>query len=125
MGLYASDAERLGALADITLSATLLVVDTGIHAYGWTRQQGIDYIRTHTGVSLTRAEVPVDRYPIWPAQGLSYALGRLEIRRLRLEAEQTLGPRFDIRAFHDAILADGVIPLPMLRERMRAWMGRR
>ena len=123
MGLYASDAERLGALADVTLSATLLVVDTGIHAYGWTREQGIAYIRAHTRVPRSRAEVPVDRYPVWPAQGLSYALGRLEIRRLRAEAERALGPRFDVRAFHDAVLEDGVIPLPMLREKMERWRG--
>src|SRR2546430_454689 len=90
MGLYSSDTARLGALADITLSAALLVVDTGINAFGWTREQGIAYIRDHTRVPRLRAAVPVDRYPIWPAQGLSYALGRLEIRRLRASPDRRL-----------------------------------
>src|SRR2546422_725339 len=107
MGLYSSDTARLGALADITLSAALLVVDTGINAFGWTREQGIAYIRDHTRVPRLRAAVPVDRYPIWPAQGLSYALGRLEIRRLRAAATRALGSRFDVREFHDRVLTAG------------------
>src|SRR3989454_1632644 len=118
MGLYSSDTARLGAIADITLSAALLVVDTGINAFGWTREQGIAYIRDHTQVPRLRAEVPVDRYPVWPAQGLAYALGRLEIRRLRAAAESALGGRFDIRTFHDRVLEDGAVPLPMLREKI-------
>ncbi len=123
MGLYSSDTTRLGALADITLSAALLVVDTGINAFGWTREQGIAYIRDHTRVPRLRAEVPVDRYPIWPAQGLSYALGRLEIRRLRAAAESAFGPRFDIKQFHDRVLADGAVPLPLLRESIERWIA--
>ncbi|MCI0570402.1 MAG: DUF885 domain-containing protein [Myxococcaceae bacterium] len=125
MGLYASDAERLGALADVTLSATLLVVDTGINAFGWTREQGIEYIRAHTQVPRLRAEVPVDRYPVWPAQGLPYALGRLEVERLRAEAERTLGAAFDIREFHDVVLDAGVIPLPLLRAKVERWVAAR
>src|SRR5439155_862111 len=93
MGVYSSDTARLGALADLTLSAALLVVDTGINAFGWTRDDGIQFLEAHTRVPQIRAEVPVDRYPVWPAQGLSYALGRLEIRRLRALAEQTLGAK--------------------------------
>jgi uncharacterized protein (DUF885 family) len=123
MGLYSSDTARLGALADITLSATLLVVDTGINAFGWTREQAIDYIRAHTQVPRLRAEVPVDRYPVWPAQGISYALGRLEIRRLRAEARRVLGPHFDIRTFHDHVLEDGAVPLPMLRTKIEQWIA--
>ena len=123
MGLYSSDTARLGALADITLSAALLVVDTGINALGWTRERGIAYIRDHTRVPRLRAEVPVDRYPIWPAQGLSYALGRLEIRRLRSAAERALGPRFDLKEFHDRVLADGAVPLPLLRENIERWIA--
>src|SRR5205823_11954359 len=115
MGLYSSDTARLGMLADITLSAALLVVDTGIHAFGWTREQSIDYIREHTHVPLLRAEVGVDRYPVWPAQGLSYALGRLEIQRLRAFAAQRLRGKFDMRAFHDHVLENGAVPLPMPR----------
>lgn len=123
MGLYSSDTARLGAIADITLSATLLVVDTGIHAFGWSRQQSIDFIRQHTRVPLLRAEVGVDRYPVWPAQGLSYGLGRLEIRRLRRLAEQTLGTRFDIKTFHDRVLEDGAVPLPVLSAKIERWVA--
>jgi len=122
MGLYSSDTARLGAVADITLSAALLVVDTGINAFGWTREQSIAYIREHTRVPRLRAEVGVDRYPVWPAQGLSYALGRLEIRRLRALAEQRLGPQFDVRAFHDHVLEAGAVPLPLLRANITRWL---
>ena len=122
MGLYSSDTARFGMLADITLSATLLVVDTGIHEFGWTRARSIDYIREHTHVPLLRAEVGVDRYPVWPAQGLSYGLGRLEIRRLRTLALRQLGARFDIRAFHDRVLENGAVPLPMLRATIERWI---
>src|SRR5438128_1170502 len=123
MGLYSSDTARLGALADITLSAALLVVDTGINAFGWSRERAIAYIRDRTRVPRLRAEVPVDRYPIWPAQGLSYALGRLEIRRLRTAATRALGRRFDVREFHDRVLADGAVPLPLLRENIERWIA--
>jgi uncharacterized protein (DUF885 family) len=109
-------------LADILLSATLLVVDTGIHQYGWTREQSIDYIRQHTHVPLLRAEVGVDRYPVWPAQGLSYGLGRLEIWRLRRQAQQQLKKRFDIREFHDHVLENGAVPLPLLRASIERWL---
>ncbi|HEY3221214.1 MAG TPA: DUF885 domain-containing protein [Gemmatimonadales bacterium] len=122
MGLYSSDTARFGMLADITLSAALLVVDTGIHALGWTREQSIDYIREHTHVPLLRAEVGVDRYPVWPAQGLTYAVGRLEIRRLRAFAQQKLRNRFDIRVFHDRVLENGAVPLPMLRASIYRWI---
>ncbi len=123
MGLYSSDTARLGALADVTLSATLLVVDTGINAFGWSRERAIAYIRAHTRVPRLRAEVPVDRYPIWPAQGLSYGLGRLEIRRMRALAESTLGPKFDVKEFHDRVLANGAVPLPLLREQIERWIA--
>ena len=123
MGLYSSDTTRLGMLADITLSATLLVVDTGIHWFGWTRAQSIDYIREHTRVPLLRAEVGVDRYPVWPAQGLAYGIGRLEIRRLRAFAERRLRGKFDIRAFHDHVLENGAVPLPLLRANIERWVA--
>ena len=122
MGLYSSDTARFGMLADLTLSASLLVVDTGIHALGWTREEAIDYIRQHTHVPLLRAEVGVDRYPVWPAQGLSYALGRIEIRQLRDFAARRLREKFDIRAFHDHVLENGAVPLPMLRESIERWV---
>src|SRR5439155_23801744 len=74
-------------------------------------------------VPRLRAEVPVDRYPIWPAQGLSYALGRLEIRRLRAAAQRALGRRFDVKEFHDRVLADGAVPLPLLQENIGRWIA--
>jgi uncharacterized protein (DUF885 family) len=123
MGLYSSDTARLGALADVTLSATLLVVDTGINAFGWSRERAIAYIRANTRVPRLRAEVPVDRYPIWPAQGLSYGIGRLEIRRLRTLAKSALGPKFDLKQFHDRVLANGAVPLPLLREQIERWIA--
>ncbi|MFN2570565.1 MAG: DUF885 family protein [Gemmatimonadales bacterium] len=123
MGLYSSDTARFGAVADITLSAALLVVDTGINALGWTREQSIAYNREHTRVPRLRAEVGVDRYPVNPAQGLSYGLGRLEIRRLRALAEHTLGARFDIRTFHDRLLENGAVPLPVLRAQIERWLN--
>ena len=123
MGLYSSDTARFGLLADLTLSASLLVVDTGIHWLGWTRTQAIDYIREHTHVPLQRAEVSVDRYPVWPAQGVPYAMGRLEIVRLRAVAKQRLRDRFDIRAFHDRVLENGAVPLPMLRVAIQRWIS--
>lgn len=123
MGLYSSDTARLGALADVTLSATLLVVDTGINAFGWSRERAIAYIRANTRVPRLRAEVPVDRYPIWPAQGLSYGIGRLEIRRLRTLAKSALGPKFDVKQFHDRVLANGAVPLPLLREQIERWIA--
>jgi uncharacterized protein (DUF885 family) len=123
MGLYSSDTARFGAVADITLSAVLLVVDTGINAYGWTREQSIAYIRDHTRVPRLRAEVGVDRYPVRPAQGLSYGLGRLEIRRLRALAQQRLGTSFDIRTFHDRVLENGAVPLPVLRASIERWLS--
>jgi uncharacterized protein (DUF885 family) len=122
MGLYSSELERFGMVADITLSATLLVVDTGIHAFGWTRAQAIDYIRANTHVPLLRAEVAVDRYPVWPAQGLSYGLGRLEIMRLRAFARDKLDEKFDIRTFHDRVLENGAVPLQVLRAAIERWV---
>ena len=122
MGLYSSGVEQFGMFADITLSATMLVVDTGIHAFGWTRVQAIDYIREQTHVPLARAEVAVDRYPVWPAQGLSYGLGRLEIQRLRAFAQDKLRDKFDIRVFHDRVLENGAVPLPVLRAAIERWV---
>ena len=97
--------------------------DPILRTLGWTRDDGIQYLEAHTRVSEPRAAVPVDRYPVWPAQGLSYALGRLEIRRLRSLAEQAFGSKFDVKAFHDRLLQDGAIPLPMLREQIERWLG--
>ncbi len=94
--------------------AARLVVDTGIHHYGWSRQQAIDYLKDNTALAPHDIEIEVDRYITWPGQALSYKLGEMDIERLRAKAEQALGPKFDIRAFHDAVLATGSVPLPVL-----------
>src|SRR2546425_10418241 len=105
-------------------TATTEIYTLSLHdALPISREQGIAYIRDHTRVPRLRAEVPVDRYPIWPAQGLSYAIGRLEIRRLRAAATSALGSRFDVREFHDRVLADGAVPLPLLQENIERWIA--
>jgi uncharacterized protein (DUF885 family) len=102
--------------------AARLVIDTGIHRYGWSRSQAIDYLASHTALSQHEVETEVDRYISWPGQALAYKLGELTIRRLRTEAETTLGPKFDERRFHDEILALGSVPLTVLEGRMRAFI---
>jgi uncharacterized protein (DUF885 family) len=103
--------------------AARLVIDTGIHRYGWSRQQAIDYLASHTALSQHEVETEVDRYISWPGQALSYKLGELTIRRLRAEAEAKLGPKFDIRGFHDTFLDMGAVPLTVLEQQMRAWIA--
>jgi uncharacterized protein (DUF885 family) len=123
MGLYTSDLDRMGLLSNDALRAARLVVDAGIHALGWSRQQAIDYMLAHTAQSQAFVESEVDRYIITPGQATSYMVGRLEIERLRAEAEQRLGTRFDIRAFHDRVLEDGSIPLGLLRSNIERWLA--
>jgi uncharacterized protein (DUF885 family) len=96
-------------------------VDPGLHALGWTRQQAIDYMLAHTAESPQTVESEVDRYIISPGQATAYMVGRLEIQRLRRDAEARLGSRFDIRAFHDRVLEDGSITLGMLRDKIERW----
>jgi uncharacterized protein (DUF885 family) len=122
MGLFSSDVDRLGLLANEGLRAARLVVDSGMHALGWTRQQAIDYVLAHTTESPSHAAAEVDRYLAVPAQATAYMIGNLEIRKLRTEAEQALGPKFDLREFHDLVLADGTLPLWVLREKVSRWI---
>ncbi len=119
MGLYTSDLDRIGQLSSEALRASRLVVDSGMHAFGWTRQRAIDYLLAHTTLSTEQASSEVDRYAAWPGQATAYMLGMLEVLRLRSEAERALGPRFDIRAFHDAVLGSGNVPLTVLRENVK------
>lgn len=121
MGLYTSEWDRIGMLSTDALRACRLVVDTGLHGYGWSRQQAIDYMLAHTPLTLAMVEGEVDRYIGLPGQATSYMIGRLEIDSIRAEAEQTAGAKFDISGFHDAVLAHGSIPLPTLRRRVREW----
>jgi uncharacterized protein (DUF885 family) len=121
MGLYGSDADRLNDLEGMVYGFATLVMETGIHVKGWTRQQAIDYETAHTSRSAEQAALDVDRRIGWPGQGLSYMLGYLEIARLREVARAQLGEHFDIRQFHDRVLEDGTVTLPMLREKLERW----
>jgi len=118
MGLYSSDVDRLGMLSYDAWRACRLVVDTGLHALGWSRQQAIDYMMANTLLAENNIENEVDRYLVDPGQALAYKCGQLEILRLREEARKQLGPRFDIRAFHDAVLRNGAVALPVLRQQI-------
>lgn len=121
MKLFSSDLDRLGMLSSQALRASRLVVDSGLHTLGWTRQQAIDYMLAHTAEGQHEVESEVDRYIIYPGQATSYMIGRLEIDVARAAARQAMGDRFDIKAFHDRVLEDGGVPLTYLREKIRAW----
>ena len=100
-----------------------LVVDTGVHDEHWSRQQMIDFFHQHTAMDDKNIQTEVDRYIAWPGQALAYKLGQMKILELRARAKQALGPRFDIRAFHDAILDEGPLPLDILDARIDAWIA--
>jgi uncharacterized protein (DUF885 family) len=120
LGLYKDPYDRFGRLASERFRAARLVVDTGIHSQGWTREQAIAFFKEHAPeVSLAE----VDRYISWPAQALAYKMGQLKIMELRKAAEQKLGPRFDIREFHDVVLRDGALPLELLDEQGRKYIN--
>jgi uncharacterized protein (DUF885 family) len=123
LGLFSSDASRLRWLEDKVYEGATLVMEAGMHAKGWTRQQAIDYELAHTTRTPEQAAIDVDRRIGWPGQGYSYQVGQLEIRKLRAEAERRLGARFDVRAFHDRVLEDGTITLPMLRDKIARWLA--
>ncbi|WP_088308379.1 DUF885 domain-containing protein [Novosphingobium sp. B 225] len=123
MGIYRTPYERFGKLSYEMWRAVRLVVDTGIHHYGWTRQQAVDYLASRTALSTREVNTEVDRYISWPGQALAYKLGELTIRRVRAKAEKALGPRFDIRKFHDVVLSLGSVPLPTLEERIDAFIA--
>jgi uncharacterized protein (DUF885 family) len=118
MGIYHTPYERFGYLTYQMWRACRLVVDTGIHHDGWTRQQAIDYLTKNTALSDREIANEVDRYISWPAQALSYEIGYLKILELRHKAEQALGDKFNLRAFHDTVLQIGSVPLPVLERRI-------
>jgi uncharacterized protein (DUF885 family) len=123
MKLFSSDLDRLGMLSSQNFRAARLVVDTGLHALDWTRQQAIDYMLAHTPQSANDAAAEIDRYIIMPGQATSYMLGMLEIAAARREAEKAQGSGFDIKAFHDRVLEDGSVPLSFLRAQLRQRAG--
>jgi uncharacterized protein (DUF885 family) len=122
LGLYDQPLELMGRYQYELWRACRLVIDTGLHARSWTRQQAIRYFVEECGMSEGAATAEVLRYMVWPGQALAYKIGELAILELRAKAEKRLGQRFDIRAFHDAILEEGHLPLSMLRPRMEAWI---
>jgi uncharacterized protein (DUF885 family) len=124
MGFYTDPCSDYGRLNFEIWRAVRLVVDTGIHALGWSREQAIDYFREHTAMSDYNIKVEVDRYIVWPGQALAYKIGQMKISELRRRAEAALGDRFDIRSFHDAVLGRGAVPLDVLEKQVDAWIAR-
>jgi uncharacterized protein (DUF885 family) len=123
MGIYETPYEDFGRLTYEMWRACRLVIDTGLHHEGWTRDQALAYLRDRTALSDHEVTTEVDRYISWPGQALSYKLGELAIVRLRAEAERELGNRFDIKAFHDAVLRQGSVPLPVLEQQIQAFIA--
>jgi uncharacterized protein (DUF885 family) len=124
-GFYTDPYSNFGRLTYEMWRACRLVVDTGMHFMGWTREQAMDYLASNTALSLHEVRTETDRYISWPGQALAYKMGELTIRGLRAEAEQHLGQRFDIRDFHDAVLRSGPLPLDVLEAQVRGWITTR
>ena len=125
MGIYETPYEDFGRLTYEMWRAARLVIDTGVHHKGWTREQALSYLRDHTALSEHEVTTEVDRYISWPGQALSYKLGEIAIVRLRAQAEKELGDRFDVKAFHDAVLKQGSVPLPVLEQQIQAFIAER
>lgn len=124
LGMYRNAYEEFGRASFENWRASRLVVDTGLHLMGWSRDQAIAYLEEHTALARHDIEIEVDRYISWPGQALAYKLGEMSIRKLRGEAETSLGAAFDLRRFHDTLLGLGSVPLPVMEAEMRAWMAR-
>jgi uncharacterized protein (DUF885 family) len=122
LGLYSGPLDRLGMLSLELWRAGRLVVDTGMHAFGWSRQKAVDYLAANTIIASNNVLTEVDRYIGWPAQALAYKIGQREILSLRAEAKRRLGARFDLRAFHDVVLDSGAVSLPVLRAQITSWL---
>lgn len=125
LGFYTDPYSKFGQLSNELWRAARLALDTGIHAFGWTRDQAIEYLRANTARTEPDILVEVDRYIDLPGRALAYKSGELVITQLRRHAEQTLGDRFDIRAFHDELLGQGALPLDVLDAHMRRWVAAR
>jgi uncharacterized protein (DUF885 family) len=116
MGLYTGPVERLGMLSADSMRASRLVVDTGLHALGWSRERAVQFMLDNSPLSAGVVRPEIDRYVVSPGQATSYMIGRLEIQRLRREAEQRQGDGFDVRRFHSAVLDSGSLPLDVLEQ---------
>jgi len=124
-GLYTSDLDRMGMLSYDAWRASRLVVDTGLHHLKWTRARAVQYMQEHTALTASNIENEVDRYIAWPGQALAYKVGQLEILRLRKQAKDTLGDKFDLKGFHDTVLSGGPVSLPVLQARVQEWITAR
>jgi uncharacterized protein (DUF885 family) len=124
MGFYRDPYSKFGQLTYQMWRALRLVIDTGLHAMGWSRDQAIAYFRANTAKTEQDIIVEIDRYIVWPGQALGYKIGQLRIQELRAKAEQSLGSRFDIRRFHDVLLREGAVPLDVLEREVDAWIDR-
>jgi len=123
MGFYKDPYSKFGQLTYEMWRAIRLVVDTGMHYLGWSREQAIDFFKANAGKSEHDIVVEIDRYIVWPGQALAYKIGELKIKELRAYAEQTLGDKFDVRAFHDEVLGKGALPLNVLEANIKAWVA--
>ena len=123
MGFYTDPYSDFGRLTYEAWRACRLVVDTGMHAFGWSRQQAVDFMLANTAASPSQVNNEVDRYITWPAQALSYKIGELKIRELRARAEAELGSSFDIRRFHDRVVGNGSLPIAVLEETVSNWIA--
>ncbi len=123
IGFYQDPYSDYGRLETDIWRAIRLVVDTGVHSKHWTRQQMVDYFHEHSAIDETNIQAEVDRYIAWPGQALGYKMGQLKILELRDKAKTALGPKFDIKAFHDEVLDSGALPLDVLEQRVDAWIA--
>ena len=123
VGFYQDPYSDYGRLEADIWRAIRLVVDTGVHSQNWTRQQMVDYFHEHSNMDEPSIQAEVDRYIAWPSQALAYKMGQLKILELRAEAQKELGPKFDIRAFHDEVIDSGALPLDVLGQRVDAWLA--
>ena len=124
MGFYKDPYSRFGQLTYEMWRAVRLVVDTGLHAMNWTRQQAIDFFMANAAKTEQDIIVEVDRYIAWPGQALGYKLGQMRIQELRASSAKQMGDRFDLRKFHDVVLGEGAVPLDVLESRVKAWAAR-
>ena len=125
IGFYKDPYSDYGRLQDEMLRAIRLVVDTGIHSIGWTRQQALDYFMANASKNEHDIIVEVDRYLVWPAQALAYKIGQLKIKELRGYSTRELGDKFDVRQFHDQVLGNGALPLDILEQRIKDWVAQK
>ena len=124
MGIYTTPYERFGQLTYSMWRACRLVVDTGMHVFGWSREKAVNYMASNTALSLHEINTEIDRYISWPGQALAYKIGEIQIRNLRAKAEEALGSNFDIRAFHEVILGKGTLTLPLMEEEVERYIIR-